>query len=192
MKKVFLKDFELLLKEKIYEPREDSELLMENMKIEEGERVLDLGTGSGILSLVASKRASSVLGVDINKEAVKIARKNSKLNNIKNVSFKTSDLFENIDGEFDVMLFNPPYLPVKREDNRWSGGKNGRKFIEKFSTEFKEYLERKGRIYIVCSSLTGEDEVREIFTKKDMKVRKLVEKKVPWEKIIVFEIKRKI
>lgn len=190
MRKINVENFELLLDETVYEPREDSKLIIENMEVKKGEDVLDIGTGSGILSLIASDKAKTVLGVDLNGKAVKIARKNAKLNGMENIKFKVSDLFQNIDNKFDVILFNPPYLPTEGENKIWSGGKNGRELIEEFSTKFGDYLKGKGRIYIVFSSLTDEAKIKKLFESKGFKVKRIAKRKVPWESLIVFEIKR--
>lgn len=189
MKKIYFSDLELYVPENIYKPKEDTELLAENIEIKENECVLDIGTGSGVLVLIAAKNASNVLGVDIDEEAVKIANKNAKSNGIRNVEFKKSDLFKNIESKFDVIIFNPPYLPVENENKIWSGGKTGRKIIEKFAKNVKNYLKRNGRIYLVISSLTGVENVKKLFKEKGFKVKEKASKKIFWEKLVVFEIK---
>ena len=119
-----------LLTKDVYEPREDSFLLAEFVEKESHGEVLDMGTGSGIQALLASRTAKAVTGVDIKKKAVKTAEINAKANGVKNVIFKQSDLFEHVSGHFDVIIFNPPYLPEKKgpdEDSvHWAGGENGR------------------------------------------------------------------
>lgn len=77
------------------------------MKIEKGDSVLDLGCGIGILGIVAAKMGADVMMSDINKRAVKIAKMNAKSLKI-NAKTINSDLFSKIDGNFDVILTNPP------------------------------------------------------------------------------------
>ncbi|MFW6383394.1 MAG: HemK2/MTQ2 family protein methyltransferase [Nanoarchaeota archaeon] len=92
----------------VYEPAEDSVLLKRNIGNYAKGKVLDMGTGSGILAEEAKKYASSVTGADIGKEAVEYCK-----NRIRAVNFIQSDLFSNINEKFDTILFNPPYLPSK-------------------------------------------------------------------------------
>ena len=86
-------------------------LLAENMIIEDNRVVIDLGCGYGVLGIVYAKLAplSKVYMVDINESALQLARLNAKINNVKNVIVKKSDLFQNVDvDKFDIVLCNPP------------------------------------------------------------------------------------
>ena len=177
----------------VYEPREDSLVLAEAVEeIKSPVEVLDVGTGSGIQALIASKKAEHVTGVDIRKKAVKTAEMNAKRNNIENVIFKVSDLFENVSGSFDLIIFNPPYLPEKqglhKDSEQWAGGGNGREVIKKFSLGVKDHLKERGRILMVISSLTGLKEVKKIFEEIGFSVNVIKEKKIPWEMLYVLEI----
>ncbi|AVB76440.1 HemK2/MTQ2 family protein methyltransferase [Methanococcus maripaludis] len=149
---------------KVYVPAEDSELLIENLVDVQNKTVLDVGTGSGIQAINAVKQgALKVIGIDINPYAVECAKINSELNEIdsKKLSFKTGDLFKNIDEKFDVILFNAPYLPTSDEEKlekylnyAFDGGKDGREVLDKFLDEVANYLKKDGIIQILQSSLT--------------------------------------
>ncbi|BAP62166.1 HemK2/MTQ2 family protein methyltransferase [Methanococcus maripaludis] len=149
---------------KVYVPAEDSELLIENLVDVKNKSVLDVGTGSGIQAINAVKQgALKVIGIDINPYAVECAKINSELNEIdsKKLSFKTGDLFKNIDEKFDVILFNAPYLPTSDEEKlekylnyAFDGGKDGREVLDKFLDEVANYLKKDGIIQILQSSLT--------------------------------------
>ena len=92
----------------IYEPSEDSYLLAKYVdKFSKG-KVLDLGTGSGIQAETALKHTKEVLATDISKEAVKFVKK-------KGIKARISDLFSNINEKFDLIIFNPPYLPREKK-----------------------------------------------------------------------------
>ncbi len=178
----------------VYEPREDSLLLAEAVVEEKtaGE-VLDMGTGTGIQALVASRTAKRVKGVDISQKAVKTAETNAKRNGIKNAFFRQSDLFGSVSGLFDVVIFNPPYLPEKQglhqDSEQWAGGRTGREVISRFARKAGDHLKKDGKILVAISSLTGLEETKNIFEKNGFSASVLKEKKIPWEKLYVLGIK---
>ena len=165
---------------RVYEPREDTFLLAKNLPIKKDDRVLEIGTGSGYIAIEAAKKAR-VLAVDINPEAVEYARRNAP----ENCEFRESDLFENVDGKFDVIIFNPPYLPVSDEDIAFSGGKNGREVIARFISKCGEYLKPGGRIAIIVSTLTGIGEVTDLFHSNGFKARIVAREKIAFEELAV-------
>jgi release factor glutamine methyltransferase len=118
----------------IYQPEKDSYLLQKVLKeniLNKKISVLEIGIGSGIqLETLKELGIKNIQGVDINPEAVE---------HCKNLGFNCfeSNLFENVKGKFDLILFNPPYLPEdKREDEEsrlaTTGGKKGSEIINKF------------------------------------------------------------
>ena len=99
--------------ETVYTPAEDSYMLAENLLIKDGQSVLEIGTGSGIVAMYASKLTSNVTATDINYDAIELASKNFKANNIENIELLFGNLFEPVkDRKFDIILFNTPYLPT--------------------------------------------------------------------------------
>lgn len=144
----------------VYTPAEDSFLILEHMSIPQGSRVLDMGTGSGILAVEAAKSAREVVAADINPDAIEDLQRKA----IQNIIPIHSDLFKNVDGTFDVILFNAPYLPGK-EDSIWSGGEQGREVISNFLKAAGSHMEVRGRIFLLISSQTGIDETLALFTK---------------------------
>jgi release factor glutamine methyltransferase len=139
--------------EKVYEPAEDTFLLAENLKVKKTDRVLEIGTGTGIIAILTSKIAENVIAVDINKYAVECTLKNSKLNQ-SDIDIRLGDLFDSTEGEkFDLILFNTPYLPTD-EDERiddeleaaWDGGPDGRLVINRFIEDLPAHLNPKGRV----------------------------------------------
>ena len=133
--------------EKVYEPAEDTFLLAENLKVKKTDKLLEIGTGTGIIAILASKITDRVIAVDINKYAVECARKNSEINH-SDIDIKLGDLFDPVkDEKFDIILFNTPYLPTN-EDERiddeleaaWDGGTDGRAVINRFIEGLSEHL----------------------------------------------------
>src|SRR3989338_1117492 len=109
---------ELDVPERVYYPREDSELLakvIDSLDLK-GKAVLETGCGSGFLSILMAKKCADVTAVDINTEAVEITGKNAAANGAKINTF-ISDLFSAVGGTFDIIVFNPPYLPVEEGEN---------------------------------------------------------------------------
>lgn len=154
---------QLLIFDDVYEPAEDSYLLAKWVeKFSKGKSVLDMGTGCGIQAIVAAKAgASHVVGVDLNGNAVENAKLNAKQNNVK-CEFFVSDLFSNVKETFDMIVFNPPYLPTSDEEKlkgninlAFDGGKSGRELLDKFLKEYKNYLNKNGFALVLESSLSG-------------------------------------
>ncbi len=168
----------------IYEPAEDSYLLLEQVKKYAKGKVLDLGTGTGILAEAALEKTKDVLAADVTEEAVDFVKK-------KGVKAVKSDLFSNIKGKFDLIIFNPPYLPEEPkepEDSSLSttGGKRGNEIIERFLLQAKEHLEEDGKILMVFSSLTPN--IDKLIKKYKYSYKKLSEKSFFFEKLYVYLI----
>ena len=138
----------------VYPPSEDTYLLLESLS--PGEKVLEIGCGSGILSVYCAALGSAVTAVDINPLALNCTDMNSRLNHVS-VETLLSDLFEKIDDSYDSIIFNPPYLPT--EDNiegseQWNGGRDGFKVTKAFLNSLGSHLNKGGSAWLVLSSLT--------------------------------------
>ncbi len=192
---LYYKSLKLKLHPQVYEPAEDTFLLAEHLKVRKGDIALDIGTGTGIIALLMAKKAKFVLGVDINPIAVELARENAKINGIKNVEFRMSDLFENVEGKFDIIVFNPPYLPGEAKelkepiDLALIGGKQGREVLNKFISQVRGYLRPNGMVQIVQSSITGVDETIEKLTKMGFKAEITAKERYFFEEIVVITAK---
>ena len=172
----------------VYEPAEDTLLLAENLAVGEGDTALDVGTGTGLIALLMARKAKFVLGVDVNPLAVELARENAGLNGIRNVEFRLSDLFERVDGKFDVITFNAPYLPGEPEepiDLALVGGKTGREVLDRFIKEVPDYLKPGGTVQIVQSSITGIEETLKRLEKVGLTARVAAKRHVFFEDIVL-------
>lgn len=164
-------DFIINTDDNVYIPAEDSYLLADNLQIEKGQSVLEIGTGSGIVAMYASRLTDNITVTDINFDACELARKNFEANSIENIEILFGNLFEPVENrKFDVILFNTPYLPTEDgevlEDTinyAFDGGLNGRKVIDLFLNEVKNHLNDGGIVQMIQSSLSGNEETLEKF-----------------------------
>lgn len=145
-------------------PRSDTEILVEeviNTYKNEPVKILDMCTGSGCIAISLKKymQNSEVCGIDISKEALKVAQLNAKNNNV-DVKFKCSDMFTDIKNkDFDVIVSNPPYIKtqvinsldreVKNEPIiALDGGEDGLYFYKKIIKEAFNFLTDNGLIFL--------------------------------------------
>jgi release factor glutamine methyltransferase len=171
-------------------------LLASNLTAKKSDCVLEIGIGSGYVSLTAARDAKIVVGTDTNIHAVKLAKLNAKLNNTTNVDFVLGDLFGPIGERFDLVLINPPYLPRIDEVNRkhidssWDGGEDGREVSDRFLKGVEKYLNESGRILMIQSSISDHKWTLRTFLEKGFQVRTISEERVFFETLYLMEAKR--
>ncbi|MDL2301517.1 peptide chain release factor N(5)-glutamine methyltransferase [Lachnospiraceae bacterium OttesenSCG-928-D06] len=161
-------------------PRQDTEILVEAAmkELEDSMSVLDMCTGSGciLISLLHYKNGCTGVGVDISREALELAKRNAKkiLANKEayesHITFIESDLFQEVEGKFDMIISNPPYIKTKvveglMEEVRCNepyialnGHEDGLFFYKKIITESKNHLLRGGRLFFEI----GYDQAEEV------------------------------
>lgn len=155
--------------------------------------MLDVGTGSGIQAFTAMdvKLVREVVGIDINPKAVEILQKEVQEKKSRKIKFLHSDLFANVDGQFNTVIFNPPYLPQDKGilDPAIYGGKKGHEIFERFFRDVSEYLFADGKILLLCSSLTPHTRVQEIVQHSLFEFELLEREKMPmFEELFVYLI----
>jgi release factor glutamine methyltransferase len=173
----------------VYSPAEDSMLLIESLEVDDGERVLEIGCGSGIVAIHCAKNGATVTAVDINPSAVELTRRNAASNGAY-MDIRLSDLYEDIDSQFDTIVFNLPYLPVSDEgmlERAWSGGEDGMGPLPRLLSNVKSHLLPRGRFVIVVSSAM--DQARLDGALRGYDVTVLNEKKLFFETLKVLEIR---
>jgi release factor glutamine methyltransferase len=174
--------------ESVYPPREDTYLLIECVEPVAGQRVLEMGCGSGLLSLHCAKMGASVVAVDINQKAVDCTRANLERNHLR-AKVDRSDLFSNVVDRFDLILFNPPYLVGDEEgdlERSWAGGKDGVQILERFLREAPDRLDPGGRIVVLLSSMMMEEPLARTLAAFDR--RRLGSKRLFFEELWVEEL----
>lgn len=150
----------------VYPPREDSYFLKEYLEglDLEGKQVLEVGSGSGILSVSMAEKGAEATAVDINPEAVEATEKRAEEAGVELEAFR-SDLFDEVDGKYDLIVFNPPYLPGREMegDEKWRGGEKGVEVTEDFVKRYSEYLKDCGEALFILSSRAEYEELIEDF-----------------------------
>jgi release factor glutamine methyltransferase len=192
-KRIFYEDFEFDVPKDVYEPAEDTFMFADNLKVDQEDTVIDVGTGCGILGIVAARKAAEVFAVDVNPHALRCARKNAALNRVGNkMVFIRTDLFESIkiDKKFDLVIFNSPYLPLENEDDSWlgyawSGGTDGRRIIDRFIREAPRHLYPDGRILLMQSSLSSIGETLKSLAERGLNSRVVASQRLPFFETVV-------
>jgi len=197
-KRVFYGDLSFEVSEDVYEPAEDTILIADRLSrvVEEGDRVLDVGTGCGMLAIIAANRAMKVVATDVNPHAVECAKLNTEINQLASkIDVRLGSLFQPIRKAewFDVIIFNAPYLPSSSSEEKswigraWAGGPTGRQLIDQFIKEAPRYLNKDGTILLVQSSLADVSETLEKLQDAGFTARVIAETKVPFETIVVIQ-----
>ncbi len=180
---------------KIYPPAEDSYLMLKALSSEIPKllqknselKFLEIGAGSGICldrAFSLGIKKENILGTDINNNAVEHCKK---------IGFDCilSDLFAKISPQkFDLIIFNPPYLPLDEEEPENSristtAGRKGNEIIIKFLKQAKSYLSYKGKIFLITSSLSEKIN----FGKLDYDAEKISSERFFFEEIILWRCK---
>jgi len=183
----------------VFGPFEDSKALVRNWVIRENESVLDVGTGSGILSIFAAlKGTRKVVALDTNQAAVENAKANAVLHGVeRTVDVRSSDLFNalNKNESFDVIIANLPFREKFATDvveqSMWD---TDFKVNKRFFDEVGNYLRVGGRIYFAHSNFGNLDSVFSLAERGDYTVQFIGENTMPHGDLRVFyalEIKRR-
>ena len=165
-------------------------------EVQEDDTVLDMGTGSGALAILAARNGASVVAVDVSSTAVACAKKNVDSYGLeKRIDVRQSDLFESIlpNEKFSLIVFNPPFmngtpnslLEVAMYDEKYSN-------LSKFFELFPNYLTPDGRLLIVFSQ-AGDLKFLEKLVRSSKCRSKLIRDDVAKEsnlKLVVYELRR--
>lgn len=183
--------------EAVYTPREDSFLMLKTATkyFREGISLLDMGCGSGIIAMAAARAGCDVVAADINPAAVKLVKQHSSKAGV-NIKVVHSDLFSGVKGKFDVIVFNPPYLPPSSGDVHLSdteaiatiAGKNC-EVIVKFLEQARHFLKSNGVILLLLSSLT--DSIVEKTIAEHYVKRVVAKQRLFFETLYVYELRLK-
>ncbi len=175
-------------------------------------RILEMGSGSGVLSLYVISRLTREnieiyhAGIDINPIAVETAEYNSNLNHYQSITnFYRGDLFSplttNLQRQpYDLIIFNPPYLASESNiinstnrkwiDLSWEGGEHGNEVTLEFLHQLSPFLSPHGEFFYITSSHVEQSQIREMLSSLHLKIQKRYEKKVFFETIWLYHCKK--
>ena len=158
--------------------------------IPSGSQILDMGTGTGIVSIFTASRASRVVAVDINPEAVRCTQINVTRHLLEDkIDVRHGDLFESVGEEtFDRIIFNPPFLkgtPSIPFEQALYGGDT----IERFCSEAKRYLKENGEILLLLSTLAEVEQILTIARKNGFSIDLLSEKHYINESLMLYRFR---
>ncbi len=197
----------------VYQPSDDSYLLLETIKgyltnlvtnnsnqssslkfhnladIHKSFQILDMGAGSGIQAEACRDLGfNNILTTDINNEAIKVLKQ-------KGFKVKKSNLFSNLSkkSKFDIIIFNPPYLPEDKNESKDSristtGGKKGYELAIRFLKQAKSHLSKQGTILLLISSLTNPKIIEKKAKELGYDYKILNKKKLFFEELFVYQI----
>jgi len=179
--------------ETVYQPAADSCLLAEavlDRGVGSDDLVLDVGTGSGyVAARLSEETGARVVGSDITPDACRQASE-------AGVPVVRADLCGPFcGGRFDTVVCNPPYLPTP-PDRAWddpmeralSGGEDGRAVVDPFLADVGRVLAPGGRVYLLVSTLTDPDEVRQTARAAGLAPDVVATESHPYERLLVFEL----
>ena len=145
-----------------------------------GQNFLEVGSGSGIISIFAAKKGARVTAIDINKKAVKNTFENSGRNSVK-MDIITSDLFTNVPpGPFNWIVINPPYYPVNaktEEEYAWNCGFD-HQYFQKLFSGLGHFTTLESKVLMVLSDVCDLKTIFEIAAANRFAFEKISERKV--------------
>jgi release factor glutamine methyltransferase len=155
-------------------------------------RILDLGTGSGILALNAAKLSGISTASDFSELAIQNVKINAELNNLKLTIIK-SDLFDDIPKQiFDYIFINPPYYaknPENESDFAWYCG-NEFQYYSKLFDQIAEYINVDSKVFMILSESCDLKSIMNVANNYDVKLNEIFQKKVFFEQFFIFEIEK--
>jgi len=190
----------LVLPETVYEPAEDTELLLEALEelSPEGKLAADVGCGSGILSIYLARSFERVIGTDVNPDALLALRESASLNGVGDkVLAVCSDVISSLRVKLDLAVFNPPYLPESPRKNdllaySWCGGRRGREILDRFLLQAKAAVRDEGRIIFLQTERNGVAETEALLSSQGFRGEILKERKICFDRLLVWVARRSI
>ncbi|MHA1589366.1 MAG: HemK2/MTQ2 family protein methyltransferase [Candidatus Njordarchaeales archaeon] len=178
-----------------YPPSEDTELLAQSALkyVKPGMRIIEIGVGTGAIAVLLAKKGAIVYGTDISEKAIECAYRNAIKNNVS-LNLAVGNFFGPFSNlRFDMVLFNPPYLPSDEYDYLLKpyeklaliGGKYGYEITLEFIRQSRNKLRLGGKILIVISTLTKPEKIINYARSRGFRVKIEAYRSFFFEKIMV-------
>jgi len=155
-----------------------------------GKSFLELGCGSGIISVYAAKKGAMVTASDINETALEFLEKSAVANSIK-ITIVNSDLFEKLNGQsFDYIIINPPYYPKTPKnikEKAWFCGKDF-EYFERLFLQLPEFLSDSNQTFMILSEDCQLEKIQSIALKNNIAFELVQEKTVYAEKNYIYQL----
>lgn len=194
------KELTIELHPEVYDPAEDSFLLLESITIDPKDSILELGTGCSLIALACACQGASVICSDINPYAIQLTRRNIERNRhlLKgDIEIRQGDLFSVLKSNerFTVILFNPPYLPTKKNEkiDEWfdtatDGGPTGLKLTKRFLKGLHTHLQPNGRAYFIFSSLSKRSTLEQYLKNERLSAKIIASHRYDGEDLDVYQV----
>lgn len=155
---------------------------------------LELGAGSGLISIYAAKKNANVTATDINPIAIEHLKKNKALNNIQ-LNIISSDVFQSIPSQsFDIIAINPPYYkknPKSDAEYAWYCGETG-EYFQKLFKRLKQFIHNDSIVLMVLSEDCDIQMIKQFAFDNQFEMNIVSEKKIAWEKVFIYHIKPEV
>jgi release factor glutamine methyltransferase len=182
----------------VYRPAEDTFLLARAVHehVERGSRVLEVGCGTGLVALTAAAAGAHVTATDANPHAVAVAQEAARQNRLP-VEVVQADLMEGVGGPFDVVAFNPPYLPTAPDEYvpgplnlAFDGGPDGNQTVLRFVGQLAKLRPRPATVLVVHSTLSDPAPLRKAMAALGYHADVAAEEGVAFERLTVQRFRR--
>lgn len=166
--KVLVGDKEFVMRSDVRPPTINGLYLLEYSHVNEGETVLDIGTGSGVHAIFAAEKASRVVATDIFPPAIENAKTNAQLHGAEDkIDFRVGDLFEPVNDseKFDVFFININFPSAVGDDRH--------KLHERFFAEVQKYMKPNARIYYQTSFVKNIPYILEMLSRNNLRIMEM-------------------
>ncbi|MCS7102857.1 MAG: methyltransferase [Candidatus Korarchaeum sp.] len=182
----------LLRAEGVYWPAEDSLLVLEALRPLDlrGKACLDLGTGTGILAIEMARKGCWTVASDLSLDSCLLARLNSSLNSVSVEVVQGSLVRHFRSSAFDLVVFNPPYLPLEGESEQWTGGELGRKLIDSVLIDLPRILKVGGVALILHADFNNPELTAKKVEALGMRVSITKRRKLAFHELMVVEMRK--
>ncbi len=186
--------FDIVVYPTVYPPSDDTYLLYDHVELKGASSFLEIGCGTGVLTLKAAKNVDRVIATDISLDAVLNTIENLYRNGMEHrASVLQCDLLSafNDNVKFSIIAWNPPYLPKgdidTSLDDALVGGEKGNENIMRLLPEIPAHLEKDGALYLVISSLSDPDEITWLMKHLRLEVEVVAEKRLFFENLLLLK-----